>query len=271
MSDLIPYFQKTGQGQPLFILHGLYGSGDNWLTIAKELASYCEVYLVDQRNHGRSFHSEIHDYPSMAGDLKRLMDHLKIEKAAILGHSMGGKTAMRFGAENQDRVTRLIIADISPRTYSDHPSDIRQARFHETILRSLSSIDLQNVTSLGGVDAILKETIPDKQLRQFLLKNLDRNRDTGFRWKLNLEVLLKSITNLNAGMESYVQTGISFTQFPTLFIRGEQSDYIREPDLTLIHQLYPLAQVTTIKNAGHWLHAQQPALFISVVKRFLLL
>lgn len=269
MADPILDFQKTGQGQPLFILHGLYGSGDNWLTIAKELASFCEVYLVDQRNHGKSFHSEIHDYPSMAADLKRLMDHLDIGKASILGHSMGGKTAMHFAAENPSRITKLIIADISPRTYFDHPSDIRESRFHETILRTLSSIDLKKITSLGDADALLKATVPDKQLRQFLLKNLDRNKETGFRWKLNPEVLLKNLDNLNAGMESYIQNGISFTQFPTLFIRGEQSDYIREPDLLLIRRLYPLAQVTTIKNAGHWLHAQQPALFISVVKRFL--
>jgi pimeloyl-ACP methyl ester carboxylesterase len=235
-------FSRLGVGHPLIILHGLYGSGDNWLTIAKGLSSVCEVYLVDQRNHGRSFHSDIHDYKSMAGDLKELMDSLEIRQAVILGHSMGGKTAMHFAAENPARVTKLIIADISPRTYRNQSSDLLESDNHGTILRSLLSLDLQSVNSLGDADAKLKVTIPDKQLRQFLLKNLDRNPESDFRWKLNLTVLLDNLKNLNAGMEQYLNAGTSFTQYPTLFIRGEQSNYISEADRLMIRQLYPLAQ-----------------------------
>jgi esterase len=264
------HYTRTGQGHPLIILHGLYGSGDNWLTIARGLSSFCEVFLVDQRNHGKSFHSDIHDYPAMVRDLEDFMDELGLPKASILGHSMGGRTAMLFAAQHPGRVTRLIVADISPRSYNNPLTDLEHKRFHESILDALSEIRLNEMTSLGDVDQELSKKLTDKRLRQFLLKNLDRSEDGSFFWKLNIPAIRSNLPAMNQGIEDQAETGISNSNFPTLFLRGEQSDYIRETDMTLIRTLYPQAQVITIKNAGHWLHAEQPATFISIVKKFLI-
>ncbi len=263
-------FSRTGQGFPLVILHGLYGSGDNWLTIARGLSSLCEVFLVDQRNHGGSFHSDQHDYPAMSNDLNNLMDHLGLDKAVILGHSMGGRTAMRFAADHPERISGLIIADISPRSYTDPQLDGSTHNFHRVILKALSEVSLADKKTIGEVDRQLAETLPDRRLRQFLLKNLERSSHGVFQWKLNIPVLLSNLDSMNSGVEEEITKGNTFTRSPVLFLRGSQSDYIREPDIQLIRKLYPFAQIVTLKNAGHWLHAEQPATFISLIKTFLL-
>lgn len=267
---MILNYRKTGQGHPLIILHGLYGSGENWLTIAKGLSSVCEIILVDQRNHGHSFHSGIHDYQAMSNDLLNLMDHLQIPSANILGHSMGGRTAMRFSAEFPGRVTGLIVADISPRSYTDPLLDAGHQEFHGNILQTLSELNIQEIHSYGQADEMMAPGIPDKRIRQFLLKNLERNSDGGFRWLLNIPALIVNLDKINQGIEEFLEEGNPVTRFPVMFIRGDQSDYIQQEDIQMIRKIYPLAQMVTIKNAGHWLHAEQPAFFISVVKRFLL-
>lgn len=266
---MILHYGRLGSGPPLIILHGLYGSGDNWLSVARGLSDEHEVFLVDQRNHGRSFHSEVHDYPSMADDLTRLMDHLELSRATLLGHSMGGKTAMRFAVSNPSRVSGLIIADISPRTYNSPTTDRQQQDFHYQVLKILSGIRLKDVRLFGEADRLLAPALPDKRLRQFILKNLGRSPDGHLAWKLNLPALLSNLNALMSGMEDVVLAGITLTGFPVLFIRGDQSPYIRDEDVRMIRVLFPLAQVTTLKNAGHWLHAEQPARFIAVVKQFL--
>lgn len=267
---MILNYQKTGQGHPLIILHGLYGSGENWLTIAKGLAPICEIIMVDQRNHGHSFHSDIHDYQAMADDLLHLMDHLHIPSANILGHSMGGRTAMRFAANHPGRVTGLIVADISPRSYNDPILDSGHQEFHGQILETLAAVDLTGIKSYGQAEEAMAEGIPVRRIRQFLLKNLERNPDGSYRWLLNIKALKNNLERINLGMEDLIDQGLRLTRFPVLFIRGDQSDYVLQEDIELIRKLFPLAQLVTIKNAGHWLHAEQPANFLSVVKSFLL-
>ncbi|MFA5814071.1 MAG: alpha/beta fold hydrolase [Bacteroidales bacterium] len=261
------YVQHLGKGYPVIILHGLYGSGDNWLTIAKNLSGFCEVFLVDQRNHGRSPHSDQHNYQVLAADLLEMMDDHDLSRAVILGHSMGGKAAMWFAAQNPSRISRLIIAEISPRSYLDNTLDTSHSAFHIKVLKSMLAVDFTKITGLGDIDRQLENRLPDKQLRQFLLKNIEKKPGSGYFWRLNPEALLGNLDNLSAGLESFLAEGRVFDQFPVLFIRGENSDFIREPDLVMIRKLYPNAQIVTIKNAGHWLHAEQPAAFVSIIKK----
>ncbi|MDD4644654.1 MAG: alpha/beta fold hydrolase [Bacteroidales bacterium] len=263
------YAQRLGKGFPVIILHGLYGSGDNWLTIARSLSDRVEVFLVDQRNHGRSPHSGQHNYQVLADDLVELMDDNHLKQAVILGHSMGGKAAMWFAAQHPDRVTRLIIADIGPGTYPDNPSETSHSSFHRSVLESMLAIDFASASGLGDIDRQLGERLPGKRLRQFLLKNIEKNEDAGFNWRLNVPALLNNIDNLSAGLESFLEAGRVINEVPVLFIRGENSDFIREPDREMIHRLFPESRLVTIKNAGHWLHAEQPDVFISIVKGFL--
>jgi esterase len=264
------HYQKMGSGHPLIILHGLYGSGDNWITIAKALAGMCEVILVDQRNHGLSPHSDLLNYQVLAADLQELMDNLGIKIASILGHSMGGKAAMWFATSNPGRISRLIIADISPRSYLSDSAPSNHMEQHDEILSALKGIDLTPLNSIGEVDRQLETSLPAKRLRQFLLKNLRKNPNGRFEWKINIDAISRNLSNLADGLDLKSLKGMEFRQFPILFIKGEKSSYILEPDIDLIRLLFPLAQIVTIKNAGHWLHAEEPDLFIKIVRNFLI-
>lgn len=263
-------YQKLGTGHPLIILHGLYGSGDNWLTIGKALSGISEIILVDQRNHGASPHSDLMDYKVLASDLKELMDSLGIRNASILGHSMGGKAAMWFATENPGRVSRLIIADISPRSYLQDIGPSNHMEEHHEILEALGKINLAYAKSIGDVDRQLEFYLPAKRLRQFLLKNLQKSSDGTYHWKINIPSISLNLQNLGNGLDLKSLEGKSFSQFPALFIKGENSPYIKAPDIELIRQLFPLAQIVTIKNTGHWLHAEAPEIFISIVRKFII-
>ncbi len=264
------YFQKLGSGFPLIILHGLYGSGENWLTIGRALAGAGEIFLVDQRNHGASPHTEVMNYKVLASDLKEFMDQQGIRQAAILGHSMGGKAAMWFATENHGRVSKLIIADISPRSYLKDVGPSNHMEEHGEILDALKRVDLSAITSIGEVDRQIENDIPSKRLRQFLLKNLRKTESGTYEWKINVDSILANIPNLASGLDLEALKGQTFRQFPVLFIKGEKSPYIREPDLELIRQMFPLAQIVTIKNTGHWLHAEEPEMFTNMVRKFLI-
>ncbi|MFA6127421.1 MAG: alpha/beta fold hydrolase [Bacteroidales bacterium] len=264
------YVKRIGDGFPVIILHGLYGSGDNWLTIAKNLAAICEVFLVDQRNHGRSPHSDQHDYPALAEDLLEMMNEYKLDKAVLIGHSMGGKAAMWFAALYPSRVSRLIIADISPRSYLDPAGNFSHNAFHVNVMDSMLAVDFSHADGIGDVDRQLEDRLPDKLLRQFLLKNIGKDSHSDLFWRLNLKVLRENLNNLSSGLEPFLERGEKFKQFPVVFIKGEQSRYIGAEDLEMIHQLYPDAQVLTVKNSGHWLHAEQPASVLAIIRRSLL-
>ncbi len=254
MSNKKLFFRKMGDGQPLIILHGLFGSSDNWLTIGKSLSENFSVYLVDQRNHGQSFHDKTHDFEVMAKDLLNFMEENGIEQPYIVGHSMGGKVAMQFAMTYPDRVKKLVIVDISPRGYKVH---------HEKILEGLKSIPLSSLESRKQADDLLSEFVPENTERQFLLKNLSRS-DGGFEWKINLPVLDSNIEKIVAEI-----SGLPFSE-PTLFIKGETSNYIRDIDLPLISKLFPNSEVATVKSAGHWVHAEQPDIFLGLLKNFFL-
>ncbi|RPA67362.1 alpha/beta fold hydrolase [Cyclobacteriaceae bacterium YHN15] len=248
-------FKKTGQGEPLIILHGLFGSADNWFSIAKELETDFTLYLIDQRNHGDSPQSEDWNYDAMAEDLKEFMEDQKIESAFLMGHSMGGKTAMNFAIRYPEKVRKLIVADIAPRFYPLH---------HQHILEGLNAIPIDTLKSRKEADDILSEYIKIPGIRQFLLKSLGRGDNGGFEWKINLPVITKNIANVGEALES----DATFDN-PSLFMGGEKSDYIKEEDKEEIDRLFPNSHVIYIKDAGHWLHAEQPAAVVETVRAFL--
>ncbi|MDX1628512.1 MAG: alpha/beta fold hydrolase [Fulvivirga sp.] len=248
-------YKKFGEGQPLIILHGLFGSLDNWQTIAKELADHFDVYIVDQRNHGHSPHSDEFNYDVMAADLNEFIDQHDLKNPYILGHSMGGKTAMKFALNHTDRWEKLIVVDIAPKSYPVH---------HDQIIEGLKAINVEQLESRGEADKKLAEYVDEKGVRQFLLKNLSRNNNGGFKWKINLAVIAENIEAIGEGMEEQLAI-----EKDVLFIRGENSDYIKDKDNILIVQHFPNSKVVTIKDAGHWIHAEKPEEFVETVKSFL--
>jgi len=259
------FFRKYGEGPSLIILHGLYGSSDNWVSIGKELAENFEVYLIDQRNHGRSPHAPDHNYDVMKEDLKTFMDQHSIDKAIIMGHSMGGKTAMFFAAEYPERISHLIVVDISPRSYKTNNSS--QLKGHETIIRAMYNLDFYGIENRQEIDDILSKSIPQTRIRQFLLKNVNRSKDNEYSWSLNLRALKNDLPGIMEGLDDNQP---EITGFPTLFIKGEESDYILDEDEKFIKRIFPYADIETVSNAGHWLHAEQPEIFMQKVNNFIL-
>ncbi|MEM1135298.1 MAG: alpha/beta fold hydrolase [Bacteroidota bacterium] len=249
------FYREAGQGTPLIILHGLFGSSDNWLSIAKTIAEHYKVYILDQRNHGQSHHTEIFDYEAMAEDLFAFIEKHDIEQPVILGHSMGGKAAMKFALKYPDRLRKLIVVDIAPKAYPVH---------HQKILAGLHSINLKEVRSRKDADEVLALHEPIKEVRQFLLKNLYRDSSGNFNWRINLPVISENIEHVGELIES----SVPFTK-PTLFVRGEHSTYIVENDFDAIKKLFPRAQIKTVYNAGHWIHAEQPAVFTKLLYEFI--
>jgi pimeloyl-ACP methyl ester carboxylesterase len=248
-------FKEFGQGDPIIILHGLFGTLDNWQTVAKQLAEDHTVYIIDQRNHGRSPHSDTHDYPSIAEDLHQFMEAHWIYKAHIIGHSMGGKTAMQLAVDFPDMVDKLVVVDISPKAYPGN---------HHEIFDALLSLDLKNIDGRKEADEHLSKTIDDPGVRLFLMKNLTRDKEGGYRLKMNLPVLHKHYGDILATVESS-----SPYEGDTLFIRGGKSKHIVDGDELLIKELFPNARIETIKNAGHWVHADAPDELLGLVKSFI--
>lgn len=249
-------YKEYGQGPPLVILHGLFGMLDNWLTIAKKLANHYTVFLVDQRNHGRSIHQPTHTYEDMAADLKDFLDSKWIIKAHILGHSMGGKTAMKFAMDYPEYVDHLVVVDIAPRQYEAS---------HQMIFETLCSIDLSQLESRKMAEALLAEKIDSLAIRQFLLKNLTRDQDGNFKWKMNLPVIKEHYQQILSTCikEQDVYLG------KTLFLKAERSPYIGKNDEKTIYQHFPNAEIVTIPGVGHWLHAEAPDAVIEELLLFL--
>lgn len=263
------YYRQIGNGPPLLILHGLYGSSDNWLSIAKALSDRYTVYLVDQRNHGRSPHSEIHDYPSMRDDLLELMDRVGLSRATLIGHSMGGKTAVFLAESHPEKVSSLIVIDIAPTAYNLGERS-NQYRTHKMILEAMMQVDFSRVANRNDVDRQLALHIESKRIRNFLLKNITRDEVQGYRWRLNVPVLKDSLENLLGGLDAGKYSGgEEIAGFPVLFIRGERSDYILDDDILVIQQIFPEARVSTLPDAGHWLHVEQPGLLVRTIRYFL--
>ena len=249
------HFKKFGSGTPLIILHGVFGSSDNWKTLANHLMSTFEVYLVDQRNHGLSPHSDDFNYQVMTDDLKELLHDEKIKKCILLGHSMGGKTAMNFAVQYPEKIIKLIIVDIAPKRYPPH---------HENILKCVHSLTLHEINTRKEADDLLSVTINNAGIRQFILKNLSRTPKGLFYWKINWKAIEDNIQAIGAPL-------LSHTVFPgeVLFIRGAQSDYILNEDEPLLKKHFPDADLMTIQKAGHWVHAEQPVALLALINQFI--
>ncbi len=263
------FYRKYGSGVPLIIIHGLYGASDNWVTVGRALAEEFEVYIIDQRNHGRSPHSEEHNYALMRDDLLEFMDKQGLEKAIIVGHSMGGKTAMFFSVAYPERVQSLIVVDIAPKSYLNVDGFEQQTIDHKKILKAMSSVDFNQIKSRTDVDVHLASMLDESRTRQFLLKNLRMEKDNSFYWGLNVESLEKNINYILEGLNSD-DSGHEkeVVGFPVLFIRGEKSDYISTEDIDSIYNIFPYAEMATVSNAGHWVHAEQPQLLIKNILYF---
>jgi esterase len=253
---MILHSNIIGNGKPFIILHGFLGMGDNWKTLAKEFSeSNYQVHLVDQRNHGRSFHSEDFDYELMSADLKAYCDDHNLSDIILLGHSMGGKTAMLFAATYSELVNKLIVADISPRFYPVH---------HDTILEGLNSLDFSKIKSRGEADKVLSSYIKDQGIRMFLLKNLYWVKKGQLGLRINLPVLKENVSEVGEALPIH-----AIFNKDTLFLRGDRSEYIGEQDETIIHRHFPNSKIIAIANAGHWLHAENPKDFFTAVMNFI--
>ncbi len=248
-------YKSFGQGDPVVVLHGLFGTLDNWQTIGKKLAEHHTVYLVDQRNHGRSPHHERMTYTDMADDLQHFMESNWMFKAHIIGHSMGGKTAMQFAWAYPDMVEKLVVVDIAPKTYEGG---------HEAIFSALRQLDLSKVESRSDAEQALESSISNLDIRQFLLKNLSRHKEGGYRWKMNLDALWNHYQDILAGPPNA-------EVFPgdTLFIRGSRSRYIQDEDRELIQAHFPNSELQTVEGAGHWVHAEAPTELLRRIQKFL--
>lgn len=250
-------FKQFGQGNPVLILHGLFGTLDNWQTLAKKLADNHTVFIIDQRNHGRSPHDDTFDYPTMAADLKEFMEQNWIYKAHLIGHSMGGKTVMQFALDYPDMVNKLVVVDIAPVDYPER---------HNHIFDALLNLHPEKIDNRKEIDAILEKQIPEYGERQFLMKNLTRNQEGGgYRFKMNLPIIYKNYAHILAN----VQSDDEYDE-PVLFIKGGNSKHIQDEYQPQILEKFPEATVKTIENAGHWVHADQPDALLAMVREWFL-
>ena len=245
-----------GEGRPLIILHGFLGMSDNWKSLGNQYANQgFEVHLVDQRNHGRSFWSEDFSQQIMADDLYNYINHHGLRDVNLLGHSMGGKTAMTYASTFSDSVEKLMVADIAPKFYPPH---------HQQIIEALRAVPRQELNSRSEVDEILSRYLSDVGIRLFLLKNLYRTEDKTLDFRFNLEVLSNHMEAVGEALPDDAQFN-----GPTLFLRGEKSDYIADGDMENIRVHFPAAQLETVSAAGHWLHAENPAEFFTKSLQFM--
>jgi pimeloyl-ACP methyl ester carboxylesterase len=249
------HYREMGEGQPMVILHGLFGFSDNWQTHAKKLAEYYRVILVDLRNHGHTEWSDAFSYELMAEDIKELFDDLGLRKVILIGHSMGGKVAMLFAQKYDEYLEKLIVVDIGVKAYPMH---------HQHILAGMHAIDLEKIKVRSEAEAILKEHIDSDGVRQFLLKNLYWKEKGQLAWRMNLNVLEREMENILSALPE------KEVMLPTLFIRGELSNYILDEDFDHIEEMFPDSDLITINGAGHWVHAEAPDEFMDAVLGFCL-
>jgi len=251
------FYREFGLGQPVIILHGLFGQSDNWVTVGRRIADQFHVYIPDQRNHGQSPHAPIHSFPAMADDLAAFIEEHQIENPILIGHSMGGKVAMTYALENPGVVHKLAIIDISPRKY-------RERIIHTQVVTQMLGINLDKVTSRGEVEKILDSQISDARVRMFIMKNLYYKMHGKLAWRLNLDAINHSMEMLfDAISNENKYTG------PALFIRGGKSDYVTDEDIPLIRSMFPGAVVKTISGASHWVHADAPEELCYLLSGFL--
>jgi len=240
------FYRHYGEGQPVIILHGIFGISDNWVTIGRRLAEKFEVFILDQRNHGQSPHNDTFNYFALAEDLFEFIEDHQLTNPILIGHSMGGKVAMNFALEHPHRVDKLIVVDMSVRAYP-----ARQQ--HMNILNAMSSINFDEISSREEVEEIITSAVKSPKISQFILKNLYRIGKSRLAWRINVDAIYNNIENVFEGLELPYTSDI-----PALFVKGGASDYILDEDYELILQKFPNVQFTTIDNASHWVHADAP-------------
>lgn len=261
------FCRKYGNGPPLVILHGLYGSSDNWVTIAKALSDSFTVYLPDQRNHGQSPHSETHDYDSMRDDLFELVSDLALKRFFLAGHSMGGKTAISFALKWPEILNGLLIADISPFTNEAIGNTLYSQHF--SILNAILSFDLHNISTRSEAERQLTKKIPSEKERGLILKNLQRISDKTFSWKLNASSLLRNLDKIMEGIKRQTDFNQQITGFPVIFLKGGNSDYIPSGDFSDIQHVFPAAEIIEVPGAGHWIQVDKPDEVVKNLRRLL--
>lgn len=250
------HFTSSGTGQPLVVLHGLFGSGKNWQSHARQFANHFQVFNVDLRNHGESFHADEMNYSVMAADVVQLLHRLELSNCYILGHSMGGKVAMTLAMRNPDLVAAMIVADIAPVTYFHHYDDL---------INPILALRLEQCESRAHADQLLRQNIPEDQLRAFLLQNLVREAGR-WRWRVNWQVIQRDMEWLTGFVDAPDNW---LVEVSTLFLRGANSDYIGAAEIDVIGQHFTNPTIKTIADAGHWLHAEKPDSFGKLVLEFL--
>jgi pimeloyl-ACP methyl ester carboxylesterase len=246
-------YKKLGEGPPLLILHGLFGMLDNWISLGKRYAQHFEVYLIDQRNHGKSPHCDEFTFADLADDLMEFIENHHIRGALMIGHSLGGKTLIEFANEHACFIEKMVIADIGPKAYKPR---------HENIVAAMESLDLQKITSRKAAEEALKIQIPNLQIRQFLLKNIYWLKKNELGWKINLPVIKQNLDEVLVDMSGYRII------VPTLFLRGGDSDYILPEDEASIKSQFPNGSIVTIPGTGHWLHAEKQDEFYRITMNF---
>ncbi|MCS7267282.1 MAG: alpha/beta fold hydrolase [Geminicoccaceae bacterium] len=251
-------FRELGAGPPVFVLHGLLGQGRNWAGLAKPLAEHRRLFLVDLRNHGRSPHHPVMDYPAMAADLEALLDRLGLPRASFLGHSMGGKAAMVLALARPRRVERLAVVDVAPVDYGPRPE-------FEAYLRAMSAIDPARFARRAEVEAELARTVADPRIRAFLASNLELREDR-LVWAPNLSVLRERLDTL-AGFPSDLPPAPA--DLPVLAVRGGRSEYLRPEHEAAFRRLFPALELVTLPEAGHWVHVDAPGALLALLDRFL--
>lgn len=239
----------------LLILHGLFGQSDNFATLAKQFAEFYTVHAIDLRNHGRSFHSDDMSFEAMSDDILNYLNHHQIEECYLLGHSLGGRSVIEFSYKHPEKIEKLIVADMAPKAYPPH---------HQGIIKALNSVDFEQIGKRSDVEEVLKQYIPDLGTRQFLLKNVYHAENGQYAFRFNLKTLTDSYNEMVGGN---LTEGV-FDK-PTLFLRGEKSDYILDSDFELIQKHFPNSEIKTIPNSGHWVHAENPKAFFDFVVEFL--
>ena len=246
------------KGQDLIIMHGLFGMSDNWNTLGRKFSKYCKVHLIDLRNHGRSPHSSDFNYNVMCDDVLEYMYDYNIINPVILGHSLGGKVAMKFAFTHPEKIDKLVVADIAPKKY--------KADFYKSLLADLYKLPLKDFNKREEIDSLLSLTYKDKGMRLFLLKNLYRNKNKEFSWRFNIDVLLDQVLNIEEA--DFI---IGVCDVPTHFLRGSNSEYINSSDELLIQEHFSDFSIATIDKSGHWLHAENPKHFYDEVMGFCLI
>jgi pimeloyl-ACP methyl ester carboxylesterase len=257
--DHYPVAEGASQGTaagPLIVLHGLFGAAVNWRHICQALLPTREVYALDLRNHGRSPHAASMTFPHMARDVLEFMDVKRLSTCDILGHSLGGKVAMQAALERPERFTRLIVADIAPKHYPPR---------HDDIFEAIDTIGRNAIGSRQQADELIKDILPDQATRLFLLTNLRRDDAGKFGWRINMDAIRKNYAVISGPP---VVPGARYDN-PTLFIKGGRSPYIKDEDRAEMRRLFPRAELRTIEQSGHWVHIEQPAEFLKIIREFL--